>query len=71
MRDDDSLNPKAWINRNLEHTLGDFATVARKSRISSVPFSPGILLEGLAEEAAFKRSGSERSIGFLVTSNTA
>ncbi len=48
-------------------TPGDFATVARKSRISSQHFSPENLLEGLADEASFKKSESKPSIGFLAT----
>ena len=50
-------------------TPGDFATVVRKSRISSVHLSPESLLGDLAKEAIFKRSGSERRIGFLAASN--
>ena len=51
-------------------TPGDFATVVRKSRISSEQLSPESLLEGLAKEVVFKRPVA-RGIGFLTSSKAA
>jgi transitional endoplasmic reticulum ATPase len=52
-------------------TPGDFMTVVRKSRISTIKLCPESLLEELAKEVAFKQSGPERQIGFLTTGMTA
>ena len=52
-------------------TPGDFATVVRKNRISGIELSPEQLLNELAGEMAFKRSQSQRPIGFLASSRAA
>lgn len=52
-------------------TPGDFTTVVRKSRISTTELNPENLLKGLAKEVDFKKSGTERRIGFLSPSKAA
>ena len=43
---------------------GDFATVVRQQRWASDSLTPERLLAGLEEEAAFRRDGRSRGIGF-------
>jgi hypothetical protein len=54
----------ADLDRLLMLTLGDFAAVERRIKITG-PLSPAAYIEALANECSFKRQQQSKAIGFL------